>query len=137
MIKNLLAIVCLLMSVFVAPVAQATCGANGDEFELTFTETAATGSCDAYRLDPYPEVWTFPLPDNGPSCGPQVEPDQCACELDDTLKCTLEGGDKYRVRFKHIELFDGGSGEAVIKVRDSSGALICSLTYAVSVAELP
>lgn len=131
-IPSLLALVLLA----VAAPAHAACGANGDEFELTFIERARWpygSACDPYAFDSYPVLYQFPLASAGPSCTAQVEP--ASCEITDNMTCE-DGGVYIGVMYNHVELVDGGEGDLIQSVEDEWGGFLCYIEYDVEVTQL-
>ena len=125
-----------LVAIFATP-AHAACGANGDVFEITFTERARwpTGpACNTYAFDSYPVVYEFPLASAGSSCTAQVEP--ASCEITDNMSCDYGGGIYVGVMYNHVELVDGGGGDLIQSVEDEWGGFICYIEYDVEVTQL-
>jgi hypothetical protein len=139
MMKTIIALFVCLLSAILPTSARAACGANGDVFELTFTEEVNFLSCGAYELyenDPY--LYEFPLAWPGEGCTPQVEPH--ACEINDSMTCEVDPVNGARtwltVAYYDVELVDNGGGTLTITVEDEWSGFICFLQYDVYVSEI-
>ena len=139
--RNVIALCVLaLCALFTIP-ASAACGANGDQFEITFTEEVNFGYCDLYDLEFDPDTFLYEFPLDTPTgCTSSVAPN--SCELGGVMSCEVDpnpysgGRTWWSVAYYGVELVDGGEGTMTITVEDEWSGFICFLEYSAEVAEL-